>query len=399
MSDAGREVEAHASIDLLGDGGIAVWVELFYDLIYVAAMLIFSAAVEHVHPQSGIVWIIGSFAAVWWIWFTTTACANRFPSADLTHRLLLLFQMLVIVLMAMESRVSVIGDSTWLAADYGLLLVTVAIMYGRAARSDGDRSGAARRLAGINLVAAVPFLLAAAVPETARVVLCVVGLLVAVVPSLLTWHRVDPFSGSAEDHFVERMAAFTLIVCGEAFIEVAIRASGPKLVHLDVVAMAYEFLLTFTMFTLYFRDAPVAGLQQRRFGWWAFWHLLMLIGIAGTAIGSSQLIHVDPSQEIPNVETLKLTGSLALFFVAFAGVGCCGRRVPQGPLLRLRLLTAAVIALIGMACWQIAWLHLSEALPMLLVATVASAVWSARLRSRTEILPAAASDGAEERRR
>ena len=236
---------------------IAIWVELFYDLIYVAAMLIFSASVEHVRPQSGVVWIIGSFAAVWWIWFVTTACANRFPASNLIHRLLLLFQMMVIVLMSMEARVSVIRDSNWLAFDYGLLLLTVAIMYARAWRTSGDAG--ALRLAVINGAAALPFLVASGLPESPRIVLCVIGLVVATVPYLLTWRRLEPLSAQMEEHFVERMAAFTLIVFGEAFIEVAIRVSGPKLVELDLVSMAYEFLLTFVLFTIYFRDAPAGG--------------------------------------------------------------------------------------------------------------------------------------------
>jgi low temperature requirement protein LtrA len=66
---------------------------------------------------------------------------------DLPHRLLLLFQMLVIVLMAMEARVSVAGDSAYLALEYGLLLLTVGFMYFRAARLGGSSdSGYAVRL-------------------------------------------------------------------------------------------------------------------------------------------------------------------------------------------------------------------------------------------------------------
>ena len=183
------------------------------------------------------------------------------------------------------------------------------------------------------------------------------------------------------------MAAFTLIVCGEAFIEVAIRVSGPKIVSLDLVSLAYEFLLTFAMFSLYFRDATVAGLQQRRFGWWAFWHLVMLIGIAGTAIGSSQIVSIDPSHHISNLEIIKLTGSLVLLFVGLAGIGCCGRRSPQGPLLRLRLVAAGATCVIGTIAWAVPWVHLAEALPAFLVVAVACAVGSARLRTSTTILP------------
>jgi len=32
---------------------MSTWIELFYDLIFVAAILIFSTAVTHVHPSSG----------------------------------------------------------------------------------------------------------------------------------------------------------------------------------------------------------------------------------------------------------------------------------------------------------------------------------------------------------
>ena len=142
------------------------WIELFYDLIFVAALLIFSVAVGHVHPSSGIIWLVLVFAALWWVWFTTTLCANRFHMVDLRHRLLLLFQMLVIVLMAMEARVSVVGDSAYLAAEYGFLLLTVGFMYFRAARRSGSSDrGYAMRLAILNAVTAACFFVAAPIPE------------------------------------------------------------------------------------------------------------------------------------------------------------------------------------------------------------------------------------------
>ena len=114
----------------------------------------------------------------------------------------------------------------------------------------------------------------------------------------------------------------------------------------------------------------------------------MLIGIAGTAIGSSLLVSLDPAHHIPNVEIIKLTGSLVLFFVGLAGIGCCGRRSPRGQLLRLRLATAAVITLIGLVAWTVPWIHLAEALPAFLVVTIGCVVVSGRLRASTTVLPA-----------
>ena len=40
------------------------WIELFYDLIFVAAILILSTAVTHVHPSSGAAWVVLVFAGV-----------------------------------------------------------------------------------------------------------------------------------------------------------------------------------------------------------------------------------------------------------------------------------------------------------------------------------------------
>jgi low temperature requirement protein LtrA len=140
----GRRVNHDGGRDSAVPDQMSVWIELFYDLIFVAALLVLSVAVAHAHPSSQITWLVLVFAAVWWVWFTTTVCANRFHMLDLPHRLLLLFQMLVIVLMAMEARASVAGDSDYLAAEYGLLLLTVSLMYFRP-RGEEDHTTAGTR--------------------------------------------------------------------------------------------------------------------------------------------------------------------------------------------------------------------------------------------------------------
>ena len=93
MSAPGRQANHDDGLDSFTPDDMSIWIELFYDLSFVAAILIISAAVAHVHPSSGIIWIVLVFAALWWVWFTTTICANRFHMVDLPHRLLLLFQM------------------------------------------------------------------------------------------------------------------------------------------------------------------------------------------------------------------------------------------------------------------------------------------------------------------
>jgi low temperature requirement protein LtrA len=371
---------------------MSTWIELFYDLIFVAAILIFSAAVEHIHPSYDVTWIVLVFAASWWVWFTTTVCANRFHMSDYPHRLLLLFQMLVIALMAIEARVSVTGDSTYLSLEYGLLLLTIATMYVRAARRSGVDQRYAGRMAALNTVVGIVFIAAALLPETARLVVCGLGLTLLVVPSIGLLHQMQEFSEADERHIVERMGAFTLIVCGESFVEIALSVSGPVITRVDVVTLIFEFLLVFAIFTSYFEDIPAAGLDQRRFGWWAVLHLFAQISIAATAVSASKLVGLSISRRLPDLEILRLTVPLAVFYLSLAAVGACTRRRPVRPLAVLRLATAVFVMAVGAAAWWIPWIHMDEALPLLTVVAIIHALAIVPVRGSTqEVTPKMAS--------
>ena len=366
---------------------VSRWIELFYDLIFVAALLIFSVAVGHVHPSSGIIWLVLVFAALWWVWFTTTLCANRFHMVDLRHRLLLLFQMLVIVLMAMEARVSVVGDSAYLAAEYGFLLLTVGFMYFRAARRSGSSDrGYAMRLAILNAVTAACFFVAAPIPEIGRLILSAVAVVLLVIASIAMLQRTDDFSGIDEEHLLERMGAFTLIVCGEAFVEIAISVSDATIDTVNIAALVFEFILVFALFTSYFDDIPAAGLNRRRSGQWALLHLVTQIGIAGTAVAASKLINLKISHRLPDFEILWLTATLAIVYLALAGVGVCTRRRPAGPLAVTRVITAAGVAVAGLAIWRISSIQMAEALPIFAVIVVIHAFVAVGLRAQTRVI-------------
>jgi len=366
---------------------VSRWIELFYDLIFVAALLIFSVAVGHVHPSSGIIWLVLVFAALWWVWFTTTLCANRFHMVDLRHRLLLLFQMLVIVLMAMEARVSVVGDSAYLAAEYGFLLLTVGFMYFRAARRSGSSDrGYAMRLAILNAVTAACFFVAAPIPEIGRLILSAVAVVLLVIASIAMLQRTDDFSGIDEEHLLERMGAFTLIVCGEAFVEIAISVSDATIDTVNIAALVFEFILVFALFTSYFDDIPAAGLNRRRSGQWALLHLVTQIGIAGTAVAASKLINLKISHRLPDFEILWLTATLAIVYLALAGVGVCTRRRPAGPLAVTRVITAVGVAVAGLAIWRISSIQMAEALPIFAVIVVIHAFVVVGLRAQTRVI-------------
>ena len=372
-----------------GSEHMATWIELFYDLVYVAALLIFSTAASHLGIFSGTLWIVLVFAATWWVWFTTSVCANRFQMTDFRHRFLLLFQMLVIVLMAMESQASIKGHSALLCAEFGLLLVTLAVMHVRAARLHTTDRRYARRLVAMTSAGAVVFLATVFMPEPWRLGVAGVAFVVLVAGALRSLRDLARLSTTDEDHLIERMGLFMLIVCGEAFIEVAIAVSHATITGIDVISLIFEFVLVFALFTSYFEDIPAAGLSQRRLALWAMAHLVAQIGVAGTGVGASKLVDLNSSARLPHTEILKLLVPLAVTFLALAVVGACTRRRPRRPLATARVAAAGAVVLIGLVCWALPFVHVAEALPLFCAVAVLNAAAVVRLRSKTSVVPMA----------
>lgn len=382
MSEPSGEVVSHTLVQM------TAWIELFYDLVFVAAILVFSSAVSHLHDAARIGWVVVVFSAVWWVWLSTTLFVNRFRVGDVTHRVLVLFQMFLVVLIAMEARAGVVDDAAYLDATYGLLVASVAAMYWRAAHAGGPDAAFARRLAGLNAVAAACFFVAAPLPEPAQIGLSAVGLAVVILPAIVRSTRIADFPPIDEHHLVERLGAFTIIVCGESFVKVAIAVSDNTVNGVDIVALGFQFVLTFALWACYFEDIPHAGINQRRLGAWLCLHLVVQICIAGTAIGVSKLVQIGMLSHLPAEDILEIMAALAVVYLGLAGLGVCTRRRPIRPLLVLRLVTALAVALVGFGAWKISWIDLAEGVALLTVVAVVHTVLVARLRADTFVVAA-----------
>jgi low temperature requirement protein LtrA len=173
-------------------------------------------------------------------------------------------------------------------------------------------------------------------------------------------------------------------------VEIAISVSDASLDTVNVTALVFEFILVFALFTSYFDDIPAAGLNQRRFAWWTWLHLVAQIGIAGTAVSAYKLINLHILHRLPDFEVLWLTATLAIIYLALAGVGVCTRRRPAGPLAAARVMTAAGVAIAGVAAWQIPWIRMAEALPIFAAIVVIHAFVAVRLRTQTRVIDATA---------
>jgi low temperature requirement protein LtrA len=375
------------------------WLELFYDLVFVAAIVTFSDAVS-IDPEPRVIaTVFAAFAAVWWIWLATTFFANRFRADDGVHRALILAQMVLLTMTALAIGDGVEFHEGFVSVVYGLLIADVAIMYGRTARGAGigavkEPDAALRRFAAQRrneyAVAVVPMVVATLVGGPGRYVCWSIAVLVIVLPALgYRFGRRAGEVGIDERHLVERLGLLTIIVCGESFVKVSLLAADGSLDGLDLEVLVALFLLVFAMWWAYFDDIPRSGLpgSTGRMRGWLLGHLLLQTFLVGIAVGFAKLLPLNHGVTVDGDRLLLGDGPVVGAYLALALLGVCTRRVPHRPLLLLRLGSALVVALLGVAIWRIG-LGVEVTSAALAIAALVHAALADRLRRRTHIEPA-----------
>ena len=162
----------------------ANWLELFYDLVFAAAVITFSDAVSH-NPEPAVIGVVSaSFVAVWLIWLATTFYVNSFGIDDSLHRFLVVVQMLLLTLVSLAVGDGLDRNPELASVSFALLAINVGIMYGRHARSDEANSAFATMRRNQYLVAALPVLVAAVVPVPVRAALWAISIVLVAIPAL-----------------------------------------------------------------------------------------------------------------------------------------------------------------------------------------------------------------------
>jgi low temperature requirement protein LtrA len=354
--------------------------------VFVAAILVLSTAVSHQADASRVAWLVAVFVALWWIWFSTTLYMNRYHSHDVVHRVLLLAQMLVVAFVALEAGAGVRRDEDYLGATFSVLLLLLAGMYWHASRTADEYGTFARNMAWLHGISGVVLLVSVPFAEVVQLVLSAVAFAMLILPAIVRATRPVQYPPLDQHHLVDRMGEFTIIVCGESFVKVAI-VSSTALEGINAVTLAFQFVLTFALWASYFEDIPQAGLDDRRLGPWVGFHLVAQLCIAGVAIVVSKLVDFGLLEHVQDAEILEVALLLAGFYLAVGVVGWCTRRRPVGPLFLLRIATAAVVAVLGVLAWAIPFVDLTETVVVFTVIAIVHAFLVARLRGRTHVLP------------
>jgi low temperature requirement protein LtrA len=312
-------------------GRKVTWLELFFDLIFVAAVAQVGEPLRDDYTLGGLVRYTTLFILIWWAWMGNSMFATRFNSDDGLQRVLTLVQMFAVAAMAANASDALDSrSSAGFAAAYAAMRLLLVAQYWRARQVDCVRRLATRYLIGHG-IAAVFWLASAFVPAPARYVIWAVALAIDLgTPWLAVAHSVAAPPDAA--HLPERFGLFTLILLGESIIAVMHGMKSQE--DWSVAAAASAFLgmaIAFVLWWWYFDGATAAAEQHIRtradavrFHVLSYAHLPLYIGIAAAGAGVERIVHLGTASELHGSDGLILATAIALAMLSLTLIAAVG---------------------------------------------------------------------------
>lgn len=328
------------------------WLELFYDLIYVATIIQLGDLLARDATPRGALLFVCLFVPVWWSWTGMMFYFNRFVADDSWHRVLVFAQMLAIAHLGI-SVTGVIGEtSAAFALAYFAIRTILVAFYARAYRAvSAARPLIGRYAVGFSLAAGV-WLLSAFVPPPYRFALWGLGLAVEFYVTLSAGsRRLQHLLPPDPPHFAERYGLFTIIVLGESFIKVVGGLAGASVGVDALVLSGLGLALAACVWWLYFDHTHVAVLRSTptaRYVW-IYGHLPLTVGITALGVGLKQLTLLPLAEPASDSARWLVGGAVALCLAALAAldsVGAGARRRDVRSAVAARLAAAGLVVAI-----------------------------------------------------
>ena len=337
--------------------------ELFYDLVFVGAVLGLSLSFGKTDSVEGLAVAAGTFLFAWWIWQETMLYSNRFgdPLAPLPAggdsrkvrlafaiRVVCLIQMIVIVLLALDEPEELALNQLdsgfgWASA---IAVATVFALRELGARLRPELARGVRDRRIWSLIAIGLMVASGLMPGALDEALWFVGLLAVVIPGSAFIAREERSASQATtDHMSERLMLFVLIVTGDLFLKIIVYWNESIAKSFEVVQLVFVSLVVFSFFRIYTTAVVSRPVPDRPLGLelWLALHYLLSFAVLMAAGGMVE--YVTPKEGVTEgvLMTAGLGLAVAVLSVAFL-TGYAGDRADQRRALRLGL-AAVLLAL------------------------------------------------------
>lgn len=342
------------------DNGRVTWVELFFDLIYVAALIQLGDRLSSDVSWAGIGQFLGSFVILWWTWTGTTAFMNRFAVDDIVHRTLTFVQMFAVGNFAIIATTADVDRSRWLIVAYLAARLPLLAMYVRVRHRLPHVRAFTDLYLGVFTVSGAALVASLVVPAPVRYWIWAAALLVEFSAPIVSIKR-STAPPTHDEHFQERYALFTIIVLGETFVKTLSEITNAGVTLETQVFGAGAFIMLIALWWTYFDDvaeshirptSALARAKPKNRLIWVYVHLPLTASLTAFGVASKKIVGIEAfGDSFTDTYAWLLVGALvsALLSVAVLDAVTASPHfaIDQRTRVGSRLVAAAVLAPVG----------------------------------------------------
>jgi low temperature requirement protein LtrA len=235
---------------------------------------------------------VALFVPVWWCWLGETFYATRFDRDSLNDRLVTLFQMMILVVMAVNAHHGLGTSSMGFALSYITFRTVLILQYAAAGWFNPEIRAMIRHFCSGFGLSVLCWIISAFVPAPWRFGLWALGLIIDFLTPFFGSRFVIEFPPDLT-HIPERMGLFTIVVLGESLFAAITGLSKQSSWDLYATSIAVLGLVTaFSLWWMYFETVDGTPLQNTKQGkargslLWLYLHLPLTIGITAVGVGT-----------------------------------------------------------------------------------------------------------------
>lgn len=345
-------------------GRRATWLELFFDLIFVAAVAQVGGPLHTNYSFLALTRYAFLFFLIWWAWLGHTLYSTRFDTDDPVQRALTLVQMFTVAVMAANASEDLGSRSAaGFAAAYAAMRIILVLQYLRARRVERSKRLTNYYAAGFGL-AATFWLVAAFFGAPERFWVWGAALAVEIATPILC-ARYDHELPPHPEHLPERFGLFTIILMGESLVAImrGIESQETWSPHAASAAF-FGMALVFGLWWWYFDGAQAAKERHirskrdfRLFRVWSYAHFPMYLAVATVGIGVEHVIGLSGGAVLRQGEAWLLATAATVVMVSLATIAATSEKARSSRsvatfLLPHCLVAAPILLLPAVALWS-----------------------------------------------
>jgi len=294
--------------------------ELFFDLVFVAAVSQVATALSHQLTVTGFLRFAALFIPIAWAWAGFTFYANRFDSDDVVYRLVQAVAMLAIAALAISVHSVMRGeDSAAFALSYAVTRGCLLALYARARR---HANVADRRPIDLYLFAfscgLLLWLISIAVPVPERYWLWGFSLAIELSTPVFGWRALGPAAVNVS-HITERYGGFFIIVLGESVVAVVAGTADSTFTFTSSAVAVGGFVIALCLWWIYFDLADTSVVGRGSLGLiYVYSHFPLLGGVAALAAGVKVAITQADAGSLASGARWAICAGLACYLLSLA---------------------------------------------------------------------------------